>query len=386
MNLKASFVSYLNQKYPHLSLDILEQLTSEQLLSPLQITLSQKQVLTIKNEINLYWKLRNWGEINLAPQFVKYKLKKPTNYSVCMSYDFHINTQGQPELIEINTNSSFLALGLELYAFLKLPNPAGAFDENALIKMFLQELQLSKAKENISGAHEENKKNSIAIVDENPKQQRLYLEFLIYKTLFEKYNIISDIFDISEIDNFKKFSLIYNRTTDFYLQTPHFSEIRSLFNVGQIHLSPQPFEYFLLADKQRLIDWNQQTEAIDSIRPSSLLKTYDLGTADKDKIWSERKHLFFKPKNSYGGKQVYKGASMSRKVFDEVFSPDFIAQELSTPATIEAVINDQKQEFKYDLRCFAYKNELQLIVARLYQGQTTNLKSVGGGFACVVVS
>lgn len=388
MSLKARFVSYLHQKYPQLSVPLLEQLMSEELLSPFQISLSQEQIQSLKNEITGYWNLRNWGHQNLNSQFTQYDLRKPDNFSVCMSYDFHINAAGQPELIEINTNAAFLALGLELYQFLNLTNPAGSFGEADLIEMFLNEIRLCGPR----GA----KENSIAIVDENPQQQRLYLEFLIYKALFEKYKIpAADVFDIRDIEKFKKYSLIYNRYTDFYLQESKSADIKNLFNEGRLNLSPQPYEYFLLADKQRFLDWNQQS---DLPKPSSLLKTYDLAVENKDKIWSERKTLFFKPKNSFGGKQAYRGASLSRKIFEEVCQQNFIAQQFSAPSTISGNLSEQtqplnqesgqtsSQAFKYDLRCFVYKNELQLIIARLYQGQITNLKTPGGGFACIIVS
>jgi len=380
MSLKSSFVSYLHQKHPQLSVSLLDALISEELLSPFQVIISKKQVDSLKNEITTYWHLRNWGVKNLTTQFATYGLRRPDNYSVCMSYDFHINSSGQPELIEVNTNASFLALGLELYHFLNLPNPAGTFNETSLVEMFLNEIELCKIE---SRAYTKIKTNAIAIVDENPEQQRLYLEFLIYKSIFEKHGLAADVFNITEINKFKDFALVYNRYTDFYLQEGKSAEIKRLFNEGHINLSPQPCEYFLLGDKQRFLDWNQQSEIE---KPLSLLKTYDLGAEDKDKIWTERKNLFFKPKTSFGGKQVYRGASISQKMFSDIFNQNFIAQQLSIPSLVSVVMNEKKQDFKYDLRCFVYKNELQLIVARLYQGQTTNLKNYGGGFACVTAT
>lgn len=371
MNLKSRFVYYLNKKYSSLETSILEPLISEQLLSPFQIKLSAAQIQTIKNEIGGYWKLRNWGEQTLVSQYSELGLRRPENYSACMSYDFHINSEGQPELIEINTNASFLALGLELYAFLGLPNPAGNFGESELVEMFENELKLCGSSE-----------NSVAIIDENPEAQRLYAEFLIYRQLFKNRGINSEIFSIEEIETYKKFSLIYNRYTDFYLQEQKSSKIKDLFNAGQLNLSPNPFEYFLLADKQRLLDWNTQTAVP---KPASLLKIYDMATENKEAIWNLRKNLFFKPKNSFGGKQAYKGASISRKIFEEVTSPNFVAQQLSVPSQVIFNYENSSVELKYDLRCFAYKDQLQLIVARLYQGQMTNLKTPGGGFACITV-
>lgn len=39
--------------------------------------------------------------------------------------------------------------------------------------------------------------------------------------------------------------------------------------------------------------------------------------------------------------------------------------------------------FKYDLRNYVYDGAVQWVAARLYQGQTTNFRTPGGGFAPV---
>ena len=38
---------------------------------------------------------------------------------------------------------------------------------------------------------------------------------------------------------------------------------------------------------------------------------------------------------------------------------------------------------KADVRNYAYAGEVRLVAARLYQGQTTNFRTPGGGFAPV---
>jgi hypothetical protein len=40
---------------------------------------------------------------------------------------------------------------------------------------------------------------------------------------------------------------------------------------------------------------------------------------------------------------------------------------------------------KADLRAYVYQAHVQLLAARLYQGQTTNFRTPGGGFAPVFV-
>lgn len=370
MNLKASFVSYLLEKYPNLDASSIGPLVSENLLSPFQVPLSSQLITQIRSEIKKYWAFREWGAKNLASRYEALDLRKPENYGVCMSYDFHVNATGNLDLIEINTNASFLALGIELYQFLKLEEVASGFNEKKIIEMFQQENQLNHRQD-----------LNLAIVDEKPKEQKLYVEFLLYQSILRKHGFDCTIADLSEIESLKKASLVYNRYTDFYLQTPEAEEIKKAFNAGGIQLSPHPYEYFLLADKERFIDWTTQSE-LDT--PASLLATYDLGKTDKEKIWNERKNLFFKPKNSFGGRQTYRGSSISRKVFEEVTNSNFIAQKMSPAPEMEFEFKNEKIKLKYDLRCYAYQDHLQMIVARLYQGQTTNLRTEGGGFACIL--
>lgn len=373
MNLKTNFIAHLTQNFPELNATDLDGYVSDQLVSPFQVPIKRQLIEDIKKEIQGFWKLRSWSADHLAAQYANKNLAKPNNYAACMSYDFHVNPNGQLELIEINTNASFLALGLLLYSFWKIKNEAANFGDKELIQMFLDEAKLAGA---------ESKNPSIAIIDETPEQQRLYLEFLIYQSLFKKSGLQSAIHSFSEVEKLEKFDLVYNRFTDFYLDESKSKQLKASFVAGQVKLSPNPYEYFLLADKQRLIDWYGQT---DMAKPASLLPVYDMQYAPIDKMWAERKNLFFKPKTSFGSKQAYRGASMSKKAFESVCHPDFIAQQVSFPSELSFVSDAGAIKLKYDLRCYAYKDQLQLIVARLYQGQTTNLRTEGGGFACVRV-
>ncbi len=360
MTVKARFIQQLKSNYPLIEQNyVLNDLISDQLLSEKIVELPISYKNQIRDEITGYQKLKKWSNTHLEEQYKNLGLEVPNNEAVCSSYDFHITTENQLKLIEINTNASFLALGIELY---KTQNVNCDFNEVELLKMF----QIENGNEKL---------HQITIVDEKPEQQRLFIEFLLYKNIFENNKIQCEIKDVSEVQN-NYTGLIYNRSTDFFLNESKSAVLKELFNSKKIILSPNPYEYMLLADKQRLIDWNNQS---DVEKPSSLLRTYDLGLSDKDEIWSLRKNLFFKPKNSFGSKQAYKGANISRKTFDEFFGPTMIAQAYAQPAEIDVF----GAMMKFDLRCFAYQGKLQLVIARLYQGQTTNLRTEGGGFAVV---
>ncbi|OFZ28749.1 MAG: hypothetical protein A2622_06610 [Bdellovibrionales bacterium RIFCSPHIGHO2_01_FULL_40_29] len=369
MSLKSSFIQHLVKNYPDFSEAQLDGLVADQMISPFQIHLSQNLLTEIKQEIKAYWNLRSWGESKLSAQFHAKDLRRPSNFSACMSYDFHVNSSNHLELIEINTNAAFLALGLELYQFHQLRNVL-PFQEPELIQMFIEEMQLTG----------QTAPYSLGILDENPTEQRLFLEFLVYQKMFTRNQIQCEILDLKNVS--AEHSFLYNRYTDFYLSSEASQPIRKLYNSGQLNLSPNPYDYFLLADKQRMIDWNLQT---DVPKPASLLPVYDLATENRDEIWAMRKQLFFKPKNSFGSKQAYKGASISRTAFDNSFQDNFIAQQVSNASEITVTFENQPAKFKYDLRCYAYKDQLQMIIARIYQGQTTNLRTPGGGFACIII-
>ena len=102
-----------------------------------------------------------------------------------------------------------------------------------------------------------------------------------------------------------------------------------------------------------------------------------------ERLWRERRRLFFKPFAGFGGRAAYRGDKLTRRVWQEILAGDYIAQALVTPG--ERVISDQEpaQVLKFDLRDYTYDGQVQWVAARLYQGQTTNFRTPGGGFAPV---
>ena len=63
---------------------------------------------------------------------------------------------------------------------------------------------------------------------------------------------------------------------------------------------------------------------------------------------------------------------------------DFIAQQFVPAPESMMKTPEGNQAFKYDLRFYAYQDTVQMAVARLYQGQVTNLRTPHGGFAPIV--
>jgi hypothetical protein len=105
---------------------------------------------------------------------------------------------------------------------------------------------------------------------------------------------------------------------------------------------------------------------------------------DAEALWDARRSLFFKPAAGFGSRAAYRGDKLTRRVFEAILGGDYIAQRLVAPSGRHLSVSGVPTELKMDLRCYAYGGRVQLTVARLYRGQTTNFRTPGGGFAAVV--
>lgn len=379
-----AFIEKLKSSFPHFSNLPMEELVSENMISYFNVELRSKVLTQAQEFVRTIYKLRQSPEYlkALSPEIGNKDLQDPGNKSIMMSYDFHVDENENLRLIEVNTNAAFLLLGQQMYLSKNIPAPV-PFEISDIQNMILEELRLQ---------NKQIEKPSIVITDENPTQQRMYIEFIAYNELFKSWGWDSQILDYKDI--FKKDSpdFIYNRYTDFFLMDPSSQELRKKFLDRSVCLSPNPFEYLLLADKQRMIEWvsgeymdemplsPEERQLIKSVVP----QCFDLTEVNAPKAWEQRKKLFFKPKNAFGSKQSYKGASISRKNFDEITGKDIIAQEYIPAPEMTFSTPEGDQKFKFDLRFYVYKDQIQLVLARIYQGQVTNMRTTYGGFAPVL--
>jgi uncharacterized circularly permuted ATP-grasp superfamily protein len=98
-------------------------------------------------------------------------------------------------------------------------------------------------------------------------------------------------------------------------------------------------------------------------------------------LWQERKELFFKPSGGHGSKAVYRGDKLTKRVWQEVARGGYVAQTLVRPSERLIMVDGEPQQRKVDVRLYTYQGTTLLGAARVYQGQTTNLQTPGGGFA-----
>ncbi len=109
-------------------------------------------------------------------------------------------------------------------------------------------------------------------------------------------------------------------------------------------------------------------------------------TADRaDELWATRRTRFFKPAAGYAGKGAYRGDKLTKRVWQEILAGDYVAQALVPPSARLVEVDGARSDLKLGVRAYVYAGKIQLIAARLHQGQTTNFRTPGGGFAPVFV-
>jgi hypothetical protein len=317
------------------------------------------------------------------------------NLGVFYGYDFHLNEQGA-HLIEINTNAGGAFLNALLVASQREAELYGAevAEENLeqrFLAMFRNEYRLARGDAQLK---------SVTIVDEQPESQYLYPEFLLAQRMFERAGIAAHIADPSALQmrggglylGEQKIDLVYNRLTDFSLQ--HHPALRQAYLDGGAVVTPNPAHYERYADKRNLARLSDAktlralgaSEADLSILLAGVPQTRLVAGADHDQWWQERKQWFFKPAEGYGSKGSYSGAKLTKRVFEEIMQGGYVAQRIAAPGERKVCLpGSEPQMLKYDMRCYTYDGQVQLIAARLYQGQTTNFRTPGGGFAPVRV-
>ncbi|MFM8339645.1 MAG: hypothetical protein ACKN9C_06615, partial [Fluviibacter sp.] len=95
---------------------------------------------------------------------------------------------------------------------------------------------------------------------------------------------------------------------------------------------------------------------------------------------------FFKPQAGFGSRAAYRGDKLTKRVFEDIIQGGYVAQTFAPPP--EVVIHGgsvaETTTLKYDLRVYAYDGQIQLLAARLYQGQTTNFRT--GRWLCAGAS
>ncbi|MBF0095736.1 MAG: hypothetical protein HQM04_01540 [Magnetococcales bacterium] len=313
----------------------------------------------------------------------------PGHDAVMMGYDFHLRESG-PQLIEVNTNAGGALLAWRAYDpdFPQHGRYSNSRRIERLLATFAQEMHLFS---NGTMAYPQR----VLIVDEEPEKQYLAEEMQILCTLFAQRGIHAALADPRQLQGGAdgifwqghRVDLIYNRHCDFYLESPEMAPIRTAYLARQLCLTPNPHTYGLLADKRRMILW-QDTAWLASLgvnaQQLALLQqtvppTHLLAGQNSEQLWQQRKQWVFKPVTAFGSRGVLLGDSISRQRFQALPAESTLVQRFIPPS------QNAETQMKVDWRLFVYQKQLLGVAPRLYRGQVTNFRQPGSGYATIRV-
>jgi hypothetical protein len=325
----------------------------------------------------------------------------PRISGVLNSYDFHLH-DGKPKLIEINTNAGGIMFCREL-----LKN--GWRDNNHIGANYnhrnepLDKKLVAMFRSEWSKVNKSRALRRIAIVDTLPREQFLYPEFEMFKALLIDHGIDTVIAAPEELSFstgtllFRNLAvdLVYNRLTDFFLNEPASNAIRQAYESNTAVVTPNPYCYSLYADKinltllsdiQLLNDWDMPASVVSTL-DCGIPKTFQVTPENTSFFWKNRRQYFFKPTTGFGSKAAYRGAKITKKTWQLISSGGYVAQQYIKPS--EQLVfrtNSAIHSYKVDIRNYVFEGDVLHTAARLFQGQTTNFRTPGGGFARVIVT
>jgi len=330
--------------------------------------------------------------LSWAPDIARYE---PGSLGVFMGYDFHLTDDG-PKLIEVNTNAGGAFLNARLVRaqsacctevdLARRRSGEEAF-ESAVLRMFENEWHAQGRP---------GMPRRFAIVDDQPQQQYLYPEMVLAQRLLERHGFEAHVADAGQLRyesgqlllGDAPIDVVYNRLVDFALERPEHAALRAAYLNAAAVVTPHPRAHALFADKRNLTvlsdehllrSWQVSTETLAALKgvPRAIHVTGD----NAPQLWQSRKDWFFKPATGYGSKAVYRGDKLTKGVWSEIVRGGYIAQQFAAPSERTIRIDGEQQTRKVDVRLYTYDGRILLTAARIYQGQTTNFRTPGGGFA-----
>lgn len=312
-----------------------------------------------------------------------------------LGLDFHLTVDGA-RLIEVNTNPGGLLLNAVLLDAVQTCAPAAwttwttaAKAGDAAVAAWLDDARQQSGRAPAR----------LAIVDSVPWEQFLYPEFELYAAAFREHGVDCVIRAPEELrfgpgglaDANGRIDLVYNRLTDFALEEASHADLRQAYLAGSVALTPHPRAHALFADKRNLtvlgdpdllegfgVDADSTTLLAQVIPP-----TFEVVPGNRDALLGARNSYFFKPAAGFGSRGSYRGDKLTKRTWESMASATYIAQTFAPPSMR---IVHGGQSLKADVRCFASEAGVLLFAARLYQGQTTNMRTPGGGFAAVLTT
>jgi hypothetical protein len=164
--------------------------------------------------------------------------------------------------------------------------------------------------------------------------------------------------------NGKAVTFIVNRSTDFFLQSEHFSALRMAYQAGGVYVAPNPFSYATRSDKRLLEwlsrpDWDRELEiapAERQILSDHVPETHVVRSENLEDLAERKQEFVFKPLHGYGGRGLLDSAAVGRARLRRLVThgEGYVAQRRVAKPCLEI----DRERVWTDVRVWAYRGEI----------------------------
>ena len=239
-----------------------------------------------------------------------------------------------------------------------------------------------------------------------PREQFLHPEFELFAELFARAGIEARVCDTRELATRRGRLELARRADRSRLPARHRLRAgaaraprrcaRRTWR-AKVVVTPSPREHHLLADKRRLALFSSRGGAARARRRRTRMRassravvpeTRPLADAGRSSApGATRREWVFKPAAAFGepGRLPRRQDLAQEARRDRRGCRAFSRSAGSSRARSRRDARAARAAMKFDVRAYAYRDEVLLLGARVYQGQVTNLRSPGGGFSAICV-
>ena len=183
------FIATLEKNYPESARVLnLKTRVSPLLACPEKIQLPRALREQADRIVQAFFELRSVDERARALENLPPAIPDPGNTSILMSYDFHVDQNGQLRLIEINTNASLSLVADAIFETHGLTNSFSKSFRDEIVACFFEEGKQARGKD----------VRNIAIVDQDPENQKMFVEFVFYQELLKRRGFDVRIGDVGD--------------------------------------------------------------------------------------------------------------------------------------------------------------------------------------------
>ena len=188
---------------------------------------------------------------------------------------------------------------------------------------------------------------TIAIVDDAPREQYLFPEFLLMQKLFAARGLNAIIVDARELAvdadaltwRGQRIDLVYNRCTDFYFAEPAHAALAEAYARDLAVITPHPHAHALYSNKRNLVTLSDES----SLRAMQAMPAdmRDIaGRRSRRRVWCPAatkaggriaSNGSSNPSSGFGSRGTYRGDKITRRAFGDVMRGDYIAQAIAPP-------------------------------------------------------